>query len=112
MKLVKLDDKAEFTDKTGEIVIQPQLEWIQNTIDILKLVELNTESGDIVRNFVDVLTLAELGRESGVIDKTNKIAIQPQLEWIKDFIDILALVELGRKLGFIDETDQIIICLL
>ena len=109
LKLVKLDDKAEFTDKTGKIVIQPQLEWIQNTIDILKLVELNTESGDIVRNFVDVLTLAELGRESGVIDKTNKIAIQPQLEWIKDFIDILALVELGRKLEFIDETDQIII---
>ena len=109
LKLVKLDDKAEFTDKTGKIVIQPQLEWIQNTIDILKLVELNTESGDIVRNFVDVLTLAELGRESGVIDKTNKIAIQPQLEWIKDFIDILALVELGRKLEFIDEKDQIII---
>ena len=109
LKLVKLDSKPEFTDKTGEIIIQPQFEWIKDTIDMLKLVELDAKSGGIVKDFVDVLTLVELGRESGVIDKTNKVVVQPQFEWIKDFIDVLALIELGRKLGFIDETGKIII---
>ena len=109
LKLVKSDGKPEFTDKTGKISIQPQFEWIKNTTDMLKLVELDAKSGSIARGFVDVLTLVELGRESGIIDKTDKIASQPQFEWIEAFIDVLALVELGRKLEFIDETGKIII---
>ena len=109
LKLIKLDSKAEFTDKTGKIVIQTQLEWIQNTINTLNQVELNPESGNVVRDFVDESTLIDLGRESGIIDNTNQVSIDPQFEWINSFIDILALVELGRKLGFIDETGQIII---
>ena len=109
LKLVKLDSKPEFTDKTGEIIIQPQFEWIKDTIDMLKLVELDAKSGGIVKDFVDVLTLVELGRESGVIDKTNKVVVQPQFEWIKDFVDVLALVELGHKLGFVDEAGRIVI---
>ena len=69
---------------------------------MLKLVEFDAKSGGIVRDFVDVLTLVELGRESGVIDKTDKVVVQPQFERIKDFIDVLALFYLVRKLGFID----------
>lgn len=49
------------------------------------------------------------GGKAGFIDKTGKIVIPPQYDYVDAFSEGLAAVQVGKKYGYIDKTGQMVI---
>lgn len=77
LKLVKIDGKYGFIDKTGKIIIKPQFEYAY----------------DFSEGFGRIVAKGKYG----FIDKTGKIIIKPQFDDAWNFSDGLAKVKLGNN---------------
>ena len=82
------DGKWGYVDRSGNWVIQPQF--------------------NMVDNFKDGIASVMIGNKWGWIDKTGKIVIEPQFELVEDFSEGLARV-LKEKVGYIDKTGKMVI---
>jgi hypothetical protein len=62
---VKLKQKWGFIDSTGNVIIAPKYNQVEN--------------------FVDGLAKVRIGQRWGLVDRTGQVVIQPTFDWIYDF---------------------------
>jgi hypothetical protein len=128
--IIRENNLAGFMDKTGKVIIPPQFANVQDFSDGLALVAGNDFFGYIDKTGHPVINLNGLGLRTqgfprpfsegfaafqlvntnkwGYLDKTGKIAIEPQLEEAYDFSEGLARVKQYGKYTFIDKTGKVI----
>lgn len=127
------DARSGFIDKTGKIVIQPKFADAEAFSDALAVVSddkpnKNTQAyfnkktfidtkGNILtpffdsaENFSEGLAAVEINNYWGFIDKTGKIVIDPQFDFIlREFSEGIAFVHCKNdKVGAIDKTGKMI----
>ena len=99
--VVRVNKKYGFIDRTGKIVIEPQLEFASNYVEGLALVRTSSEELKL-----------------GFIDRTGKFVVSPRSGNLQFFSEGLAAVGIGEftmhgggdhKFGFIDKSGNQII---
>jgi len=127
---VLIDKKWGFINKSGEIVINPQFDYVYDFRDGLCLVAVKKENmNDYSYGFIDKEGIFVInpqfedassfdhgnavvsidGKNYGYIDKKGNITINPQFEYCEKFIDKKALIKQNSKFGFIDHKGKIIV---
>jgi hypothetical protein len=118
----------KYIDKTGKVIIEPQVEIAAPFTEGLAMVGVEIDekqmwgyidkTGDMVIKpqqyfmvmpFFDGLAIVWMGNKRGYIDKTGNMVIEPQFENAWPFSEGLAAVEIDKKRGYIDKTGKIII---
>jgi len=127
--LIRSGDKFGFIDKKGSFIINPIYVDALSFSDGVACVVLENgypsyvdKTGNVLftvtnaekaRSFKEDLAAVLIKDKWGFIDKTGKIAIQPQFEYISDFFEGFALfkkkINGDYKYGFIDKTGKIVI---
>ena len=79
-----------FVDKTGKIVLTPQVDRIEE-------------------GFSEGLAPVLIGRKCGYIDTTGKVVIPPQFDHVQGFSEGLAAVDIGGVYGYINKKGKIVI---
>lgn len=127
------DARSGFIDKTGKIVIQPKFTHAEVFSEALAVVSddkpnKNTQAyfnkkafidtnGNIITTFFDSaedfsegLAAVEINNRWGFIDKTGKIVITPQFDFVlREFSEGIAFVHCDNdKIGTIDKTGKMI----
>ncbi len=124
---VLIKNKWGFINSSGEIVIQPQYEFVSDFSNGLAVFSqkvknevlkgyINTK-GEIVINaqfknaydFNNDLALINMNEKWGFINTEGKIIINPQFENADFFAEDLCVIKQGDNYGFIDKTGKIII---
>jgi hypothetical protein len=96
LALIKINNKYGFIDKTRKIVIQPQFDYIlqaniyaefykqyeQNYNNKINFVNLKY---DYLGNFSEELARFEIINKFGFINKSGKIVIEPQFDYVSSF---------------------------
>lgn len=79
-----------FIDKTGKVVLTPQVDRIEE-------------------DFSEDLAVVLIGRKYGYIDRKGKVVIKPRFEYADSFSEGLAAVCIDGKYGYIDKKGKIVI---
>jgi len=83
---VKTNQKWGFVDTTGNVVVPPKYNQVEN--------------------FVDGLAKVRTGQRWGLVDKTGAVIIKPTFEWIYDFNDGIAKVKIDGEEYYMDRNGQ------
>jgi hypothetical protein len=83
---VKINQKWGFIDTTGNVVVPPKYNQVEN--------------------FVDGLAKVRTGQRWGLVDKTGAVIIKPTFEWIYDFNDGIAKVKIDGEEYYMDRNGQ------
>jgi hypothetical protein len=83
---VKTNQKWGFIDTSGNVVVPPKYNQVEN--------------------FVDGLAKVRTGQRWGLVDKTGAVIIKPTFEWIYDFQDGIAKVKIDGEEYYMDRNGQ------
>src|ERR1044072_8994889 len=85
---IQAGGKYGYIDKTGRVLIKPQL--------------------DGAENFCEGMALVTMNYKKGYINKAGEIVAKPQFEYANPFSEGLALVDFGNmRAGYIDNTGKV-----
>jgi hypothetical protein len=112
-----------YINKTGKLVIAPQLYSAQSFSGGLALVERNSKGGyinttgsvviepqfDLASDFIDGIAEVSVNGKAGFIDMNGKLVIPPRYENAFSFSEGLAAVKTDGKWGFIGKGGEIVI---
>lgn len=86
---VEIGNKCGLIAKTGEYVVNPKF--------------------DKIDNFSEYLAWVNVGGKWGLIDKTGKFVVNPQFDDVDGFTEGLAIIKMGGKYGIIDKTGKYVV---
>ena len=108
----KLNNRWGFIDHSGQFVIQPKFDAVDNFRNGLAIVAVGAKAWVPGSPPMDVSgQLYGVGGKLGVIDASGNFVVKPQFDQIKKLVHGLSVVSVDNKWGYIDGHGNIVIAL-